>query len=186
MSDNHSLPIKTTQDQFLSAFFSLLEHHSYEEIKIVDICREANLSRKTFYTYFKHKEDILDYLAQIISLCYSATDDKSGHYHYFNFFYHMQHSVALLLKNNLWYDISKRVTKQYTDLLYPRDWKQILGTQLDKKNLFLEFMSYGSARLIEIWCENRFQETPEELCALVEQIQSSSPYAQKNQTKTPD
>ena len=70
--------------------------------------------------------------------------------------------------------------RQYTDLLYPRDWKQILGTQLDKKNLFLEFMSYGSARLIEIWCENGFQETPEELCALVEQIQSSSPYAQKN------
>lgn len=174
MPDITSLPEKTTQDQFLSAFFALLEHHAYPDIKIVDICREAGLSRKTFYTYFKHKEDLLDYLAQIICLCYSATDDKSGHFHYFNFFYHMQNSIALLIKNNLWYDVAKRTTKQYTDLLYPKNWAQLLGEQSEKKELFLEFMSYGSARLIEIWCENGFQEKPEELSALVEQIQSGS------------
>lgn len=174
MTYSNNLPVKTTQDQFLSALFTLLENQTYEKIKIVDICREAGLSRKTFYTYFKQKEDLLDYLAQIISLCYSATDDKSGHYHYFNFFYHMQNSVALLLKNNLWYDVTTRTTKQYSDLLYPRDWKQVLGSQYEKKDLFLEFMSYGSARLIEIWCKNGFKESPEELCALVEQIQSGS------------
>ena len=174
MPDHSSLPQETTQDHFLHAFFTLLETHTYEEIKIVDICREAGLSRKTFYTYFKHKEDLLDYLAQIISLCYSATDDKSGHYHYFNFFYHMQKSVALLLKNNLWYDVTKRTTRQYTDLLYPHNWKQILGEQYQNKDLFLEFMSYGSARLIELWCEHGFKESPEDLCALVERIQSGS------------
>ena len=118
------------------------------------------------------KKICFDYLAQIISLCYSATDDKSGHYHYFNFFYHMQKSVALLLKNNLWYDVTKRTTRQYTDLLYPHNWKQILGEQYQNKDLFLEFMSYGSARLIELWCEHGFKENPEDLCALVEKIQS--------------
>ena len=78
MPDHSSLPPRDNTRPFSEHFFTLLETHTYEEIKIVDICREAGLSRKTFYTYFKHKEDLLDYLAQIISLCYSATDDKSG------------------------------------------------------------------------------------------------------------
>lgn len=173
MPDYDSLPNKTTRDQFLHAFFALLENKEYDEIKIVDICNKAHLSRKTFYTYFNNKEDLLDYLAQIISLCYSETDDKSGHYHYFNFFYHMQNALALLTKNNLWYEMASRVKRKYMDLLYPHDWTEILGEQVDNKDLFLEFMSYGSARLVELWCLSGFQKTPEELSALVEKIQGN-------------
>ena len=130
-----------------------LEHKEYHEISIVDICKEAELSRKTFYHYFKHKDDLLDYLAQIICLCYSRTDDRSGHYHYFNFFYHMQNSVRLLLKNDLWYDVTQRTMRQYEDLLYPHDWEKALG---------------------ELWCKNGFQDPPEKLSSLVEKIQSGS------------
>ena len=171
MQDRNAIPNKTTRDQFLDAFFSLLQHQVYEDIRIVDICRKAGLSRNTFYTYFENKEDLLDNLAQIISLCYSATDDRSGHYHYFNFFYHMQKHIALLLKNNLWYDLAGRVKRKYVDLLYPRDWEKLLGDQADNKDLFLEFMSYGNARLVELWCRSGFQKKPEELSALVERIQ---------------
>lgn len=174
MPEYNPLHNKTTRDQLLHAFFDLLESKSYEEIKIVDICDKAHLSRKTFYTYFENKEDLLDYLAQIISLCYSETDDKSGHYHYFNFFYHMQNSLALLIKNGLWYDITRRVKRKYVDLLYPHDWTKILGEQVDDVDWFLEFMSYGSARLVELWCQSGFQKTPEELSSLVEKIQGNN------------
>ena len=174
MPDIPLLPNHTTQDRFLSALFLLMEHKEYHEISIVDICKEAELSRKTFYHYFKHKDDLLDYLAQIICLCYSRTDDRSGHYHYFNFFYHMQNSVRLLLKNDLWYDVTQRTMRQYEDLLYPHDWEKALGDQIDKKEWFLELMSYGSARLVELWCKNGFQDPPEKLSSLVEKIQSGS------------
>lgn len=174
MSDVNSLPNKTTQDHFLAALFSIMEHKDYQDISIVDICKEANMSRKTFYNYFKQKDDLLDYLAQIICLCYSKTDDHTGHYHYFEFFYHMQNSVQLLLNNGLWYDVAQRTLSQYKDLLYPRDWKVTLGNQIEKKEWFLEFMSYGSARLVELWCQNGFKESPKELSDLVDKIQSSS------------
>lgn len=65
MPDIPLLPNHTTQDRFLSALFLLMEHKEYHEISIVDICKEAELSRKTFYHYFKHKDDLLDYLARL-------------------------------------------------------------------------------------------------------------------------
>ena len=54
MPDIPLLPNHTTQDRFLSALFLLMEHKEYHEISIVDICKEAELSRKTFNHYFKH------------------------------------------------------------------------------------------------------------------------------------
>lgn len=170
MADFYSLPGRTTRDIFLSAFFRVLSRQPYQDIKIVDICHEAGMSRKTFYTHFRDKDDLLTYFAQTISLCYSATDDKSGYAHYFSFFYQMQDSIALLLKNDLWYDVSHRITQLYKDLLYPRDWSLLLDDQTAKRDLFIEFVGYGCARLVELWCKNGFRESPEELSALLEQV----------------
>ena len=46
-------------DKIYSATLSLMKKTSYDSISISDIIRESNISRSTFYVYFKKKDDIL-------------------------------------------------------------------------------------------------------------------------------
>jgi len=48
------------------AFIKLLQDKSMDEITISQIAQEAQIGRNTFYSHFKKKEDILDYLLNSI------------------------------------------------------------------------------------------------------------------------
>lgn len=50
------MDIKTNVEQ---SFRSLLKRMPYRQISVAAICDEANIARKTFYTYFDNKEDIV-------------------------------------------------------------------------------------------------------------------------------
>lgn len=49
----------TALDRIYEATLKLMKQHSYDDISISDIIRESNVSRSTFYVYFKKKDDIL-------------------------------------------------------------------------------------------------------------------------------
>lgn len=42
------------------SLIDLMLRQPYKEITVTDICREANIPRRTFYHYFECKEDVLD------------------------------------------------------------------------------------------------------------------------------
>ena len=43
-----------------NALLNLMMQTSYPDISVTDICREANVPRRTFYHYFGSKEDALE------------------------------------------------------------------------------------------------------------------------------
>ncbi|WP_040681814.1 TetR/AcrR family transcriptional regulator [Methanobrevibacter boviskoreani] len=51
----------------VEAFKKLLKTNSYDDIKIIDICREANIPRSTFYYHFEDKEELLEYFFKVIT-----------------------------------------------------------------------------------------------------------------------
>lgn len=51
-SDNTNL-------KFLKAFSELLKMRSFEQIKVSDLAKKAQLSRRAFYNHFNSKEDFL-------------------------------------------------------------------------------------------------------------------------------
>lgn len=44
------------------ALFTLLKKEKYANITIKNICREAELSRQTFYQIFESKDEVIEYL----------------------------------------------------------------------------------------------------------------------------
>lgn len=50
--------------KIINAYISLLGHKSFQEITVTDICLEANVARKTLYSHFASKEEILDKVSQ--------------------------------------------------------------------------------------------------------------------------
>lgn len=51
-----------TQKAIAEAFLSLIQERAYEKISVTDICRRADVVRKTFYNHFHAKDDVVYYL----------------------------------------------------------------------------------------------------------------------------
>ncbi len=55
-----------TKKAISDAFLSLIEERTYEDISVTDICKRADIVRKTFYNNFRIKDDVVRYLIQDI------------------------------------------------------------------------------------------------------------------------
>ncbi len=63
MVRNHTNKVAArTQKAVSDAFLALIRERAYEEISVTDICRRADIVRKTFYNNFRSKDDVVHYL----------------------------------------------------------------------------------------------------------------------------
>ncbi len=51
-----------TQKAISDAFLELIRERAYEDISVTDLCRRADVVRKTFYNNFRSKDDVVHYL----------------------------------------------------------------------------------------------------------------------------
>lgn len=76
-SDNGKAAVGIKSRKLLdAAMFSLLEKRNFIRINVSDICREASLSRATFYSHFLDKYDFLEYW---LMLNLANTDEPAGY-----------------------------------------------------------------------------------------------------------
>lgn len=72
------------QGSICGALVALMEEAPYEKITVSDICRRADIPRRTFYYYYEGKEELLgDLLQQILRECnletmFTADSDRSS------------------------------------------------------------------------------------------------------------
>ncbi len=52
--------IEKTYDLLLRSFFKILRTNSYEDVTVLDICKEAQVQRPTFYNNFQDKRDFVE------------------------------------------------------------------------------------------------------------------------------
>lgn len=68
-----------SQRAITDAFFKLLKKESFDDISISEICKEAGVSRQTFYSLFEKKENILLYEIEhnnTMQCCHADTSDQ--------------------------------------------------------------------------------------------------------------
>ena len=58
MKTKEDLRIRKTKATLYKAYLNLIEKESYDQIKISDICKKANINRSTFYDHFKDKDEL--------------------------------------------------------------------------------------------------------------------------------
>lgn len=50
------------EDKLIAGFRSLVIRRGFEKLTVSQICEHANVSRKTFYTYFRDKNDVIEHI----------------------------------------------------------------------------------------------------------------------------
>ncbi|KMY44351.1 hypothetical protein AC622_08900 [Bacillus sp. FJAT-27916] len=62
--DNHymyqEIETQSAKEKLITGFRDLVLKKNFEKLTVAEICEQANVSRKTFYTYFKDKNDIME------------------------------------------------------------------------------------------------------------------------------
>jgi AcrR family transcriptional regulator len=81
--------------QLENSLLNLMLRQPYKEISVTDICREADIPRRTFYHYFESKDDVLDsmietlmqqcFLSSVYGLHVSPAHMKDGFVRIFRF-----------------------------------------------------------------------------------------------------
>lgn len=146
--------------QITQALIKLMETNSFEEIKITDIVREAQVGRASFYRNFTNKEDILkQYLTQLIQewgIEFEQSENPNlveslfGHYAKYSEFY------KLLYYSNLFHLVLDNI-------------KSVCGPKPEQDALQAytsAWFAYGLFGWINEWIARGMKESPSEMAQL--------------------
>lgn len=128
------------------ALMHLLEEKNFSEISVSDLCREAQVSRQTFYSLFGNKENVILYELRHNCCFLPEESDTSCHSAVFRSFCEgysryivdKKHIIGLLVKNDMihfMYDV------QYRSLM---DCKHFIGDVSEENRIFIvDFIASG-------------------------------------------
>ncbi|TGM05044.1 TetR/AcrR family transcriptional regulator [Leptospira jelokensis] len=79
----HKFPLKErkfarTRTNLTFGLLTLMESRPYDEIKIIELCKIAEISEPTFYNYFPEKDDLILHYIQIWSLFVTVFNEKQN------------------------------------------------------------------------------------------------------------
>lgn len=101
---------RASQKNICSALLLLLEEKPFSQISVSELCKQAGISRQTFYSLFKSKDRVITYIFQE-DYCYSPQDhDGEGDWglkklclDYSNYIIRQADFIRMLVENNITY-----------------------------------------------------------------------------------
>lgn len=142
--DNKSAVL--SQQLISSALLKLMETKAYTDISISEMCKEAKVSRQTFYSLFGNKENVIIYALQNncrytpvtrIGSCHSANFRTFCH-GYSQYIIDRQNILRILVKNDMMhclYDV------QYENLMTCKDFMD--GITGEERIYLIDFIASG-------------------------------------------
>lgn len=170
-----------TKDAVIQSYMDLVIQKNTTDVKVADICHNANISRKTFYNYFADKQEILECIfceeiekTMINGLQYQVDEKKEVIATYKKFLKHKDFFMIAMKsegQNSLFDIIITHCSKLCRNLYDPYI--------EDKKKL--DYLSYkyatSSAMLLKKWMHEGMEESAEFLAEIyLSSIQDLSSY----------
>ena len=152
MADNYS------KNSLLNAMFKLLSKKRIDSIQLSELLKEANVSKSTFYRYFRDKYDLMNQCyasvsEKMLDSCSDATSFLEIMERQFSFYYEnrrffknafqISEEADSLLKYIIDYSIL-----YYTRVICEKSGTSSLPVEVSKA---IQFYCYGSVNLIKEW-----------------------------------
>jgi hypothetical protein len=144
-----------SQTALAEALVSLMRQKPYQEISVSAICKEAGISRQTFYTLFDSKENVIDYELKkkhgfdpvsecsCNGSCISLRELCMGYSHYIE---DKEPFMELLVKNDMTYCIQRSLYSSLVscDSFFAR-------ADGDKRYYIAEFVAGGLTGVVKMY-----------------------------------
>lgn len=166
-----------------TALIQLLEHYAYHDITIGQIASNAHIGRRTFYRYFKTKDEVMEYISSELMdkfadtiLKNHAADLKTITKSYFEFWENHIDTLFLLKKSHLLYFIEDNLPALISQVALKTkhtSMEELRSLSEEQMELFLymfHFRIAGFWKLTTLWCCKTPRKTPEQMSELVEKI----------------
>lgn len=140
-------------------FIELLQTKELSEIRVSDICKQAQLNRTTFYANYTDVYELADSIRDKLENDLLAIGFNS--HNYLKLFRHIRENQGFY--------------RTYFKLGYDDNHKILVyDTELAKKHFqnrfidyHIEFFKSGLNKIIKMWLQNGCQELPEEMCEII-------------------
>lgn len=174
---------KPTKDLITDSLLELLHQKDYHDITIGQIAANAHIGRRTFYRYFRTKDDIvtcissqlMDRFAETI-LKNHATDLKEISKSYFEFWENHIDVLLLLKEAHLLYFIEDNLPALIEQVAVKIEHasKEELATLSPEQMELYQYMFYfrlaGFWKLTIVWCSENPRKTPQAMSELMQKI----------------
>ena len=146
----------SSQKQIAEAFVRLLRRQPYSSISISAICKEAEVSRQTFYSLFEAKENIVLYILDKRhsftpgqTCCHAELSLEDLSHEYSIYIIERRDFLELLVKNDIIYLMHECLYNAFMDC------PQFLPEKNEVRRAFgAEFVSGGLSGIARIYVEN--------------------------------
>ena len=158
-----------SQELISAAVLRLLQKKAFQQITVTEICKEANVGRKTFYRNFEVKEDIIAYQVDKLCALYQEElrsipiDDYLKHH--FSFLQTHAAYFITLYHNGL----HSMVSQTFLTLL--PDTMPIWTNDPIVQQYKSQYVIAGVEAIQRVWVERGFQESVEQIVAIVQSLQ---------------
>jgi len=155
----------------------LLGNTSWDKITIQDLCKKANVSRSTFYSHFKSKEDLLDSLLAEFELAMLSDNngrslETTGTLRFLPILLmHVMQNRFLFARTNTLAE-GHPVASRFRRLIYKVTLKEF-GSYFGKsanKEVQIQFVAGGIYQSLVSWCETSEDSTHLKLLDSIDSI----------------
>ena len=175
---NHSskAQVEYSLRQLSAGLFFLLGTHPFEKITVTDICRQAGITRRTFYRNCEDKTDLIlystDYLVSHLlqSVDFQSRDPRMLYQGFFRYWYQHRQFLGLLYKNNLFPVFQNEFTLVCNaSMRYPLQEQHLAGARnrLQMQLFSNAFVVGGLGQMLKQWAEEDFSSSPDEVAGAI-------------------
>lgn len=145
------------------AFIREMHHKKYEEINVKDLCKEADVSRQTFYNIFRTKEHVLrkcidNIFDMILNQCADTVDAIESIHIFVKTFYKNRDFMDLLIRNHL----EKILTEEFVFAISGLS-ESMENSQREHLDYQLAFYAGGLTQILIHWMKDEERVSSDEL-----------------------
>lgn len=173
------ITINPTQQWMIDALLSLMDEKDYHEITIVELVQKADLGRRTFYRYFKSKDEILKLHCDFIMQDFAGRILEKEEVNlytisiaYFECWNNHIHFLTLLRKSNMLYFIGNLLPELMVKVA-------VMTGHVSKNNVYDNYNDYWYAHHFNMggywsittqWASKDVRETPKEMADIITKL----------------
>jgi len=171
--DGHAKQKEQSKRMIEDALFELLEEKEYAELTVMEIVKQADVARRTFYRLYGGKEDIIPGYFKRLCNEYQNSSKALQAYNlqqiaidYFSFWYERKERILCLHKAGMDAVLYNEIRNASLEVISRRIGNERLR-ELPELVYFADYSTGGFVNLLIRWINGGMQETPEQYARIV-------------------